>query len=69
MFDKRYVITDIEIKEFFFEELLERGYVPTDEEVRDIADIMFDFLVEKSVITDTIDYIEADDEEDDPFYY
>jgi hypothetical protein len=68
MFNNMNVISDNEIKDFFFKELLERGLVPTSEEVETIADITFDFLVEKGVIVDTIEYIEVD-EEDDPFYY
>lgn len=39
-----------EIAEFFFHELLKRGYVPTEEELEEMADITFEYLVEKSII-------------------
>jgi hypothetical protein len=34
-----------EIAEFFFRELMKRGYIPTAEEVEDIDDITFDYLL------------------------
>ncbi|MBP3041731.1 YozD family protein [Bacillaceae bacterium Marseille-Q3522] len=39
-----------EIAEFFFQELLNRGYIPTEEEVEELADITFDYLLEKAII-------------------
>lgn len=39
-----------EIAEFFFQELLKRGYVPAEEELEEIADITFEYLVAKSII-------------------
>ncbi|WP_174733004.1 YozD family protein [Mesobacillus harenae] len=39
-----------EIAEFFFHELTKRGYVPTEEELEEIADIMFEYLIEKCII-------------------
>ncbi len=43
-----------EIAEFFFHELLKRGYVPTEEELEEMADIAFEYLVEKSIIDEEI---------------
>lgn len=44
-----------EIAEFFFHELVKRGYVPSEEELEEIADITFEYLVEKSIIDEEID--------------
>jgi hypothetical protein len=43
-----------EIAEFFFHELLKRGYVPTEEELEEMADITFEYLVEKSIIDEEV---------------
>lgn len=32
--------------------LLDLGYVPESDEVFDLADILFDFLIDKGVVTD-----------------
>jgi hypothetical protein len=39
-----------EIAEFFFHELMKRGYVPTEEELEEIADITFEYLLDKCII-------------------
>jgi hypothetical protein len=39
-----------EIAEFFFQELVQRGYVPTEEELDEIADITFEYLIAKCII-------------------
>jgi hypothetical protein len=39
-----------EIAEFFFQELLKRGYIPSENELEDLADITFDYLIEKCII-------------------
>ncbi len=39
-----------EIAEFFFQELLQRGYVPSEEELDEIADITFEYLIAKCII-------------------
>lgn len=44
------VIDTEEIAEFFYEQLIARGYVPKREEVEDLADITFDYLLEKCMI-------------------
>ncbi|PLR77271.1 YozD family protein [Bacillus sp. V3-13] len=49
------IIDTEEIAEFFFHELLKRGYVPTNEELNEMADITFEYLVEKSIIDENID--------------
>jgi hypothetical protein len=43
-----------EIAEFFFQELVKRGYVPTEEELEEIADITFEYLIEKSIIDEEV---------------
>ncbi|HYK71505.1 MAG TPA: YozD family protein [Pseudoneobacillus sp.] len=44
-----------EIAEFFFHELVRRGYVPTEEELEEIADITFEYLLEKCIIDEDVD--------------
>jgi hypothetical protein len=44
-----------EIAEFFFQELVKRGYVPSEEELEEIADITFEYLIEKSIIDEEIE--------------
>ncbi|AIE60417.1 YozD family protein [Bacillus methanolicus] len=44
-----------EIADFFFQELLKRGYVPSEEELEELADITFEYLVEKCIIDEEIE--------------
>ncbi|MFT8321263.1 MAG: YozD family protein [Bacillus sp. (in: firmicutes)] len=44
------IIDTEEIAEFFFRELLKRGYVPTEDEMEELADITFEYLLEKCII-------------------
>lgn len=44
------VIDTEEIAEFFYNELVWRGFVPTEHEIEEMADIMFDYLTEKCII-------------------
>ncbi len=44
------VIDTEEIADFFFKELTKRGYVPSVEELEEIADITFDYLLDKCII-------------------
>jgi hypothetical protein len=44
-----------EIAEFFFQELIRRGYLPTEAEVEDLADITFEYLLEKCIIDEEVD--------------
>ena len=48
------IIDTDEIAEFFFQELLKRGYVPSEDEMDDLADITFDYLLEKCIIDEEI---------------
>lgn len=43
-----------EMAEYFFHELMKRGYVPTEEELGDLADIMFEYLLKKCIIDEEI---------------
>lgn len=49
------VIDTEEIAEFFYEQLIERGYVPKREEFEDLADITFEYLLEKCMIDEVFD--------------
>ncbi|RDU36446.1 YozD family protein [Neobacillus piezotolerans] len=44
------IIDTEEIAEFFFQELIRRGFVPTESELEELADITFEYLLEKSII-------------------
>lgn len=62
------VIDTEEMVEYFYTRLIQSGYVPKETEVRVIADLVFDYLVDKKVIVEFeiedlgIDF--WDDEED-----
>ncbi len=49
------IIDTEEIAEFFYQELIRRGFVPTQEELEELADITFDYLLEKCIIDEEID--------------
>lgn len=44
-----------EIAEFFFHELVKRGYAPSEDELEELADITFEYLVDKSIIDEEIE--------------
>ncbi|MEC3609122.1 YozD family protein [Bacillus glycinifermentans] len=44
-----------EIADFFYLELTRRGYIPSEEELFEIADITFDYLLEKCMIDEYIE--------------
>lgn len=44
------IIDTEEIAEFFYQQLIRRGFVPTQEELEELADITFDYLLEKCII-------------------
>ena len=44
------VIDTEEMADFFYEELIRRGFVPSSQELEELADIMFDYLIVKSII-------------------
>ncbi len=44
-----------EIAEFFFHELVKRGYVPSEEELEELADITFEYLIEKCIIDEEVE--------------
>lgn len=48
------IIDTDEIAEFFFQELLKRGYAPSEGELDDLADITFEYLIEKCIIDEEI---------------
>jgi hypothetical protein len=44
------VIDTEEMADFFYEELIRRGFVPSSQELEELADIMFDYLIVKSIL-------------------
>lgn len=52
------IIDTEEMAEFFYNELTRRGYVPSEQELDTIADIAFDYLLEKCIIDEELDDIE-----------
>jgi len=40
----------VEIEEYFHQQLIKRGLIPTGKDVEEIADIAFNFLLEKEII-------------------
>lgn len=46
-----FIDTD-EIAEFFYQELIKRGFIPAEDEVRELADITFDYLLKKDIIAE-----------------
>lgn len=49
------VIDTEEIAEFFYRELIRRGFVPSRIELEEIADITFDYLIEKCIIDEEVE--------------
>lgn len=45
------------IAKFFYDQLIQRGYAPTEDEVEELADITFDYLLSLGIA------IELEDEE------
>ncbi|NQD67679.1 YozD family protein [Bacillus haikouensis] len=39
-----------EIADFFMKELVQRGYVPSEDELEELADITFEYLIAKCII-------------------
>ena len=44
------VIDTEEIAEFFYQQLIQRGFVPEEVEIEELADITFEYLLEKCMI-------------------
>ncbi len=54
------IIDTEEIAEFFYNELTKRGYVPGEEELGELADITFDYLLNKCIIDEDLEFEEND---------
>lgn len=52
MEEKDVIIDTEEIAEFLFSNLIERGLVPKDDELEEIADIVFEYLLYKCIVED-----------------
>ncbi|MBP1080336.1 MULTISPECIES: YozD family protein [Bacillus] len=50
-----FVIDTEEIAEFFYRELTARGYIPGEDELFELADITFDYLLSKCLIEEEQD--------------
>ncbi|WP_226530542.1 YozD family protein [Metabacillus niabensis] len=50
------IIDTEEIAEFFYNELTKRGYVPGEEELGELADITFDYLLNKCIIDEDLEF-------------
>ena len=50
------IVDTDEIKEFFLTELINRGYVPTNDEIDTVADIVFEYMVHKGIIEEQFDW-------------
>jgi len=44
------VIDTEEVAEFFYQQLIQRGYVPEEVEIEELGDITFEYLLEKCMI-------------------
>jgi len=49
------VIDTEEIAEFFYNELVKRGLVPNENELEQLADITFEYLIAKCIIDEEMD--------------
>ncbi|KAB2338172.1 YozD family protein [Cytobacillus depressus] len=49
------IIDTEEIADYFFHELTSRGYVPAEGELEELADIVFDYLLQKCIIDEEIE--------------
>ncbi|MRX72892.1 YozD family protein [Bacillus lacus] len=49
------VIDTDEIAEFFYTELTKRGYIPAENELEELADITFEYLLKKCIIDEEED--------------
>jgi hypothetical protein len=47
---EEFVISTVDIAEYVHKRLIESGYAPTADEVFDLAEIFFEYLVENSII-------------------
>jgi hypothetical protein len=60
MEEKEIYIDSLEIANHLWGKLVAKGYTPSADEIFDLADIFFDYLVEKSVVEDVVDYEEEE---------
>jgi hypothetical protein len=49
------VINTVEMGEYILEQLIDKGFIPTDEEINTITDIVFDYLLHKSIVEEVDD--------------
>jgi hypothetical protein len=44
-----------EIAEFFYQELVKRGFIPNEAEIAELADITFEYLLAKNMIAEDME--------------
>jgi hypothetical protein len=56
MDEKREIVIDtVEMGDYIFEKLITQGYIPKDKEINAITDIVFDYLLHKSIVEEVDD--------------
>lgn len=55
MDEKQIEISTPEMRDFLFKKLINVGYAPSEEELAELADIFFNFLVDKGIMSE-VDY-------------
>ena len=55
MLDKEVIVDTKEIEDYFYKELIKRGFIPEKKEVEEIADIVFDYLLSIGVLEEEDD--------------
>jgi hypothetical protein len=56
-------VDEEQIGNFFYNELISRGYAPGEAEIEDLSEIAFDLLVELGIVQEeSIEYYEEDEE-------
>jgi hypothetical protein len=50
------IISTEDISDFIYQKLIQQGYAPKEEECEDLADIMFDYLIELGIVEDFEEY-------------
>lgn len=48
--EKEVIVDSREIEDYFYKELIKRGFVPNEKEVEEISDIVFEYLISIDVI-------------------
>ncbi|MEK4666533.1 YozD family protein [Niallia sp. FSL R7-0271] len=55
MLDKEIIVDTKEVEDYFYKELIKRGFIPEKKEIEEIADIVFDYLLSIGVLEEEDD--------------